>query len=65
MGSSSEVYFFPVMKAPYTLVLTEMSFCERNNKRRHSMISKKSKYAEVESEEADDDDDDSNDYCEH
>uniref|UniRef100_A0A3Q1J4Q2 Nipped-B protein n=1 Tax=Anabas testudineus TaxID=64144 RepID=A0A3Q1J4Q2_ANATE len=38
----------------YTLVLTEMSFCEKNNKRRHSMISKKSKYAEVDSEEDED-----------
>lgn len=61
--SKSNVYF-SVMKAPYTLVLTEMSFCEKNNKRRHSIISKRSKYAEVDSEE-DDVDDDSNDYCEY
>lgn len=48
------------MKAQYTLVLTEMSFCEKNNKRRHSMISKKSKYAEVDSEE---DEDHVDDFC--
>ncbi|XP_026212056.1 nipped-B-like protein A isoform X2 [Anabas testudineus] len=37
-----------------SLDVGEMSFCEKNNKRRHSMISKKSKYAEVDSEEDED-----------
>lgn len=40
-----------------------MSFCEKNNKRKHGMISKRSKYAEVDSEE-NDADEDSNDHCE-
>ncbi|XP_023275339.1 nipped-B-like protein A [Seriola lalandi dorsalis] len=31
----------------------DMSFCEKTNKRRHSMISKKSKYAEVDSDDDD------------
>ncbi|XP_040014225.1 nipped-B-like protein isoform X2 [Xiphias gladius] len=35
----------------------EMSFCEKTNKRRHCMISKKSKYAEVDSDEDNDDSD--------
>ncbi|XP_067339450.1 nipped-B-like protein B isoform X2 [Channa argus] len=43
--------------------MREMSFCERTNKRRHSVISKSSKYAEVDSEEEDEpeDNDDTND----
>lgn len=53
------------MKARSTLMLTEMSFCERNNKRKHSMISKRSKYTAVDSEEEENDDDDSHDKCEH
>lgn len=45
-------------KAHSPLVLTEMS-----NKRRHSMISKKSKYTEVGSD--DDEDDDSDNECKY
>uniref|UniRef100_A0A3Q3M6J1 Nipped-B protein n=1 Tax=Mastacembelus armatus TaxID=205130 RepID=A0A3Q3M6J1_9TELE len=41
-------------------VVTEMAFCERTNKRRHSMVSKRSKYTEVDSDEDDDDDDSDN-----
>uniref|UniRef100_A0A3Q1ETJ2 Nipped-B protein n=1 Tax=Acanthochromis polyacanthus TaxID=80966 RepID=A0A3Q1ETJ2_9TELE len=41
---------------PSPLILTESSFCERTNKRRHSLISKKSKYAELDSSEDDNSD---------
>ncbi|XP_029371793.1 nipped-B-like protein A isoform X2 [Echeneis naucrates] len=34
----------------------EMSFCEKTNKRKHCMISKKSKHAEIDSDEDDDSD---------
>ncbi|XP_026153365.1 nipped-B-like protein B isoform X2 [Mastacembelus armatus] len=41
----------------------EMAFCERTNKRRHSMVSKRSKYTEVDSDEDDDDDDSDNKFA--
>lgn len=55
-----------VLKIHSPLVFTEMSLCEGINKRKHSMISKRSKYAEVDSDEdedkdKDEDDDDSSD----
>lgn len=52
-----------MLKAHPSRVLTEMSLCEKTNKRRHSMISKKSMYADADSEE--DDNDDSDDECEY
>ncbi len=45
------------------LVLAETSFCEKTNKRKHSMISKRSKYAELDSSE--DDEDDSDNECQY
>lgn len=45
-------------------MLTDASFCEKTNKRRHSMISKKSKYVEVDSNEDEDGGSDSDDICE-
>lgn len=53
-----------VLKIHSPLVFTEMSLCEGIKKRKHSMISKRSKYAEVDSDEdedKDEDDDDSSD----
>lgn len=41
-----------------SLIVFAEKFCEKTNKRRHSMISKSSKYAEVDSDEDDNDDDD-------
>lgn len=48
-----------VLKIHSPLVFTEMSLCEGINKRKHSMISKRSKYAKVDSDEDEDDDDSS------
>lgn len=56
-----------VLKAHSSLVLADMPYCEKTNKRKHSMISKKSKYAEVDSDEDKDEDvenSDSDSNCE-
>lgn len=47
--------YYSALKTASPLVLTEMSLGE-GKKRKHSMISKKSKYAEVDSDEDDDSD---------
>ncbi|XP_029025412.1 nipped-B-like protein isoform X2 [Betta splendens] len=44
-------------KSSFDQPVGEMSFCEKNNKRRHSMISNKSKYAETEDDDDDGDSD--------
>lgn len=50
-----------VLKIHSPLVFAEMSFCEGIKKRKHSMISKRSKYAEVDSDEEEEEDDDEDD----
>ena len=47
-----------------SLVFTEMSSAEKTNKRNHSLISKKSKYAESDDDEEDDKEEDE-DYSEN
>lgn len=56
-----------VLKIHSPLVFTEMSFCEGIKKRKHSMISKRSKNAVVDSDEDDgeDDDDNSDNECQY
>lgn len=55
-----------MLKTNLPLVLTEMVFCEKTHKRKHSMISKKSKYTEVDEDEDDEnDDDDSDNECQY
>lgn len=49
-----------VLKIHSPLVFAEMSFCDGIKKRKHSMISKRSKYAEVDSDEDDGEDDGDN-----
>ena len=49
-------------------MLTEKSLCEKTNKRRHSVVSKKLKYAELDSNDEDkddDEDDDSENKCKY
>ena len=65
---SYRLYFFwsidySVLKTNFPLVLTEMVFCEKTNKRKHSMINKKSKYTEV--DEDDENNDDSDNECQY
>lgn len=57
------VHCFCTKNPPLPVVLPEMSFSEGANKRKHSMISKKSKYAEVDSSEDEDHDSDNECQC--